>query len=549
METISKAYGYARVSSEKQKEKGTSIQSQIELIRKYAKNNGLILVKEFVDEAESATTDLRPQFQEMISLCRDNPQKINTILVWKLSRFARNRIDSVVYKKLLSKQGIRVVSISEPIQDTPEGRILEGMIELIDGYYSEILAKESMRGLIQTAKQGYHTGGRPPYGYRLKSVQVGNTIKKVWEKHPKQAEAVKIVYKMHSEGFTYDQIIEKLTEEGYQPRHKRKWGKSSISEILRKNCYSGTHYFNTRRGKELGKRVHIREFKPKSEWIPVKVPQIVDEEIFKTVKEKMGRRKFKAPRRNTEQILSGLLKCGKCNQPYVIGDYYRGKYPYYRCSTKMKKGTKACDNRNLRGDKIGQIILTESTEIIFSEENLGKYQELVDESVKDERKEIEALLVSLSKEQDEIAKKKAVYYKGIESGKLEMDLVAERLKELKAEEERVSKKKIDVEERFFEIPDTEQYSFTKKEYQALKNSLKALVDEATPQQKRIFLSKFINHITVHPDKLTIEYHPPTFRNKKSPGLVGQELFVNAVATPTRHLKNYEKLKLKIILRI
>jgi DNA invertase Pin-like site-specific DNA recombinase len=87
-----------------------------------------------LDEAESATTDNRPEFQDMIRQCRDNSQGVDCVLVWKLSRFARNRIDSVVYKKLLSKQGIRVISVSEPIEDSPEGRILEGMIELIDSY-------------------------------------------------------------------------------------------------------------------------------------------------------------------------------------------------------------------------------------------------------------------------------------------------------------------------------------------------------------------------------------------------------------------------------
>lgn len=122
---IRKAYAYARVSSESQAERGTSIPSQLELIRSHAETQGIRIVKEYVDEAESATTDQRPHFQEMISKCRDNVDGIEAILVWKLSRFARNRIDSVVYKKLLSKQGIRVISISEPIDDTLKAESLK----------------------------------------------------------------------------------------------------------------------------------------------------------------------------------------------------------------------------------------------------------------------------------------------------------------------------------------------------------------------------------------------------------------------------------------
>ena len=529
----SKAYAYARVSSEAQAEKGTSIQSQLELMRNYAKQNGITILKEFVDEAESATTDRRPEFQEMVSLCRDNVQGVDAILVWKLSRFARNRIDSVVYKKLLSKQGIRVISVSEPIEDSPEGRILEGMIELIDSYYSEILAKESMRGLKQTAQQGYHTGGRPPYGYRLKTVTVGNAVKKVWEVEPKEAEAVRLIYKMHAEGSSYDDIIRKLAEKGYKPRERRDWGKSSIFEVLKKPCYSGTHYFNTRKRKELGKRVHLRDEKDRSEWIEMKVPRIVEDDVFGVVKAKIGQRKFKSVRKATNQILSGLLVCGKCGQPYVIGNYYRGKYPYYRCSTKMKKGLAECDNRNLRGDGIDLAVLAQVLEIVFSKHNLEKYAGLLEESVKEEREELKALVEGLNREKDQLNKKKSVYYEGLESGKLEMSLVGDRLKQLSKQEEDLNVRLSDAEQRLSELPSPEQYKLSKKEYKSLKQELNDLITDSPAQQKRLFLNKLVKNITVYPDRLTVEYHPPIISNKKTPTGDGEGFLVTSVASPTR----------------
>ena len=526
----SKAYAYARVSSEHQAEKGTSIQSQLELMRKHASQNNITILKEFIDEAESATTDLRPQFQEMIGLSRDNPQGIESILVWKLSRFARNRIDSVVYKKLLSKQGVRVISVSEPIDDSPEGRMLEGIIEVMDGYYSEILSKETMRGLKQAAKQGYHTGGKPPYGYKLKGVNVGNITKKVWEIHEKEAEAVRLVFGMHSKGHTYKDIIIELDKNNHSPRKTKRWGNSTIYEILRKPCYSGTHYFNTRKRKELGKRVHLRDAKDKSEWIPIKVPRIVDQKTFEAVKAKLGKRKFKAPRRSTTQILSGLLVCGKCQQPYVIGDYYRRKYPYYRCSTKMKQGTSVCDNRNLRGDQIEVLILKEIRKKVFSETNLKKYKQIIEQSVKDEKKELQHLVSRLSKEDKEIEAKKKVYYDGLETGKLELNLVNERLEELKAQGERISIQRHEAEKRLTELPQPEDYKITKKEYVKLQKSLTQLIEQASAHHKRQFLSKFINTITVYPDKIVVEYIPP--RIKKGPSQKDSDLSVIPLASPT-----------------
>ena len=82
-----------------------------------------------MDEAESGRTDRRPAFREMITLAKAKHPPFETILVWKLNRFARNRLDSITYKKLLRDRGIKVISINEPLQDTPSGHLLEGIIE------------------------------------------------------------------------------------------------------------------------------------------------------------------------------------------------------------------------------------------------------------------------------------------------------------------------------------------------------------------------------------------------------------------------------------
>src|SRR4030042_30479 len=104
---------YARVSSEKQ-DVDLSISAQLKSLREYATRNGHEVVKEYVDEAESGKTTARPAFREMISAARRSQKQFNLILVWKYSRFARSREDSVVFKAMLKKYGIRVISISEP---------------------------------------------------------------------------------------------------------------------------------------------------------------------------------------------------------------------------------------------------------------------------------------------------------------------------------------------------------------------------------------------------------------------------------------------------
>ena len=106
---------YARVSSERQ-DVDLSISAQLKALRDYASRNGHTLVKEYVDEAESGRSIDRPGFKQMIAAARQKPIQFEAILVWKLSRFARNREDSIIYKSLLRKQGVQVISINEPVK-------------------------------------------------------------------------------------------------------------------------------------------------------------------------------------------------------------------------------------------------------------------------------------------------------------------------------------------------------------------------------------------------------------------------------------------------
>ena len=155
---------YARVSSDRQ-DIDLSISAQLKALRQYASRDIHTVVKEYIDEAESGRSIDRPGFKQMIVAARQKPVPFEAILVWKLSRFARNREDSIIYKSLLRKQGIQVISINEPVEDTPSGRLLEGIIEVIDEFYSANLSQDVLRGMRENAGRGFCNGGRAPYGY------------------------------------------------------------------------------------------------------------------------------------------------------------------------------------------------------------------------------------------------------------------------------------------------------------------------------------------------------------------------------------------------
>ena len=123
---------YARYSSDNQREE--SIEGQLRECQAFAKKNDITLLEPYIDRALSAKTDHRPNFLKMI---KDSAaKKFDVVIVWKLDRFSRNRVDSAHYKYILRKNGVKVISATESISEGSEGILLESVLEGIAEYYS-----------------------------------------------------------------------------------------------------------------------------------------------------------------------------------------------------------------------------------------------------------------------------------------------------------------------------------------------------------------------------------------------------------------------------
>lgn len=154
---------YARYSSERQNEQ--SIEGQLRVINQFAEKEGYTIIDTYIDRAMTGRNDDRPSFQKMIS---DSSNKaFQYVLVYKLDRFSKNRYDSAVYKKKLRDNGIKVVLATENISDSPEGIILESILEGYSEYYSKELAQKIVRGNYESRAKGKFTGGPIIYGYRI----------------------------------------------------------------------------------------------------------------------------------------------------------------------------------------------------------------------------------------------------------------------------------------------------------------------------------------------------------------------------------------------
>ena len=167
----------------------------------------------------------------MIALAKTKHPPSATILVWKLNRFSRSRADSITYKTLLRNNGIEVISISEPVDDSPTGRLLEGVIESIDEFYSENLGQDIRRGMRENASRGFFNGSRPPYGFRKIKVSDSDRERNKLEPEPEDSVAVQTVrrmFDMASRDIGCKEIAKTLNREGFRTAMTNKMAKCYI---------------------------------------------------------------------------------------------------------------------------------------------------------------------------------------------------------------------------------------------------------------------------------------------------------------------------------
>ena len=234
---MKRAAAYIRVSTEEQTE--YSPDAQLSEIRRWAAREGFCILEEFIyldDGISGKNTAKRNAFQRMIADARAKPRPFDAILLWKFSRFARNREDSVVYKSMLRRElGIDVISVSEPLGDDKMGVLFEAMIEAMDEYYSINLAEEVIRGMSEKARRG-EPQCTPPYGYRM--------CHNLLVPRVPEADTVKWIFYQFAEGASYNEIARKLNGLGLRTSRGNPFESRAVSYILHNPVYIGILRWN-----------------------------------------------------------------------------------------------------------------------------------------------------------------------------------------------------------------------------------------------------------------------------------------------------------------
>lgn len=369
---------YARFSSDNQREE--SITAQIRAGREYCKRKNYTIIKEYTDEAFSARTDNRPSFQQMMSDAKKG--LFNIIVFHKIDRNARDEYDYYRYKAQLKRLGISLEYVTQNIDDSPEGNMMESMLVGMAAYYSRNLSVEVKKGMRENAYQAKHNGGKPPLGYDVDPITKKLVINET------EAEIVRLIFKRRASGTQYGKIIEELNSLGYKTKSGNSFGKNSLHDIFKNKKYIGTYIFGRVTGGHSETRNNHSNSETKIE-VPNAIPAIVSEDIFAQVQSRMSADKQTPGAARAKEIyaLSGLVYC-ECGAK-MVGSRVTSRgntYSYYRCD-KQQRTLNNCGTGRIKKSELEQMVLDKIETEILSPKAIPHLTELINKSISDLTKE------------------------------------------------------------------------------------------------------------------------------------------------------------------
>lgn len=492
---IENAVVYARYSSHSQGEQ--SIEGQLAKAHEFAASHGYNIIHEYIDRAQSGRTDNRAEFQQML---KDTAKKNFTVIIcWKVDRFGRNREEIAVNKIKCKKNGVRVEYVAENIPNTPEGVILESVMEGLAEYYSLQLSQNIKRGQMMSMEKCQSIGKRP-LGYAVDE-------QKRFIIDPETAPIVRMIFDLYAKGHTAPEVAKILNEKGLRTRSGHLFKTNTILTILRNERYTGVYIMGDYR-------------------VEGGVPQIISRELFDQVKELMAKNR-RAPANKwtrADYILTDKLFCGHCGSPMVgeCGTSQNGtRYNYYKCTHRKKGGD--CTKKPVPKEWLEDFVLNAVTKMLYDDElmeyiahntwkfyndtqeddsNLKRYQK--------ELRELETGMFNLM----------AVLKSGVSSPTIvqeiqNMDAQKRELQQSIAEEEALKKTRLT----------EEQILFFLLKFRDL--------DISTREGQRKLIQTFVNSIFLYDDEIiiTFNYTKSASKNNK----VTLNMVETSKSSPTNHI--------------
>ena len=505
---------YARVSSDRQ-DIQNSIAAQNDECTRYAKDNNMVIVATYTDEAASGRISSRAGFQQMISDATGPDARFRTILVWKLSRFSRDLFDSVTYQAILEQRGVQLVSITEPIDASPAGKMIRGMIQTINAFYSDTLSEDVRRGLRKLIRRKFYPHNRAPYGLKLVKVkdEGDSTAHSRLEPNPPYSKIVRRIFLDATAGQSDTDIRNGLHADGIpSPKGKEWWPASTIDTILNKIIYAGYIEWGV---------------SSKSGDEPLVIPDchegIVTPEEYELAQKSRASRTAKAthPRQaGSEHMLSDLLRCKKCHGTLQVRPTRYPHLDYYVCKTRRHNTIEVCDCPNLSNQDFEPLFLKAVTKDILSPSNMEAIIGAISDELKVPYDEQTARLELLDKEIINVEQQQARVMTAYEIGAYTVENYSNRIAPLREREAGLREKRSEVAK---DLDRDAAIVASPQAVIAFAKDVSRLIRHSSPKETRQILKSFIRCVWIQPGKATIVYRVPLPGDGPNPGSTRREL--------------------------
>lgn len=423
---MDRAVIYARFSSDMQREE--SIDAQVRACKEYCKRKGYIVVNVYSDEAKSGRSILeRTAYNQMLADAISD--SFDVIIFHKIDRNSRNEYNYYTFKDKLEKLGIRYEYAVQPIDQSPEGQMMESMLVGMAAYYSRNLSKETKKGLNENAYKALFNGGIAPYGYKI--------VDQHYVIDEAEAQAIRLIFSMYINGCGYGDICAALNEKGYKTRNGKVFGKNSIYDILGNEKYIGTYTFNKIPRSKTKRNNHTMARPEDFISIVDAIPAIISKGDFEVVQNKRAhnRRRKAAYTAKDEYLLSGRVYCGYCGSAMCGHRLHPRKdvyYNYYSCSKKERIPGAKCQQKMVRREILENWVLQILDREVFSDEGSKRFAQNIVSSFNESNKEAAKERAALSSRKAGAEKKLDNLYRMFESG-IADEYDRKRLQEVKEE--------------------------------------------------------------------------------------------------------------------
>ncbi len=414
---------------------------------------------------------MRPDFQRML---RDSERKAwQIVLVYKLDRFSRNKYENTIHKHTLKENGVKLVSAMENIPDTPEGIILESLLEGMNQYYSAELAQKINRGIKESWIKGNATGGVSGYGY--------NIVDKKYIIDESEAEIVRDIFTKYAQGFQAVSIAKDLAERGIRRKDGKPIDTKYLYRILHNQKYTG--------------RVEHRGTVYENI-----VPRIIPDELWMRVKAINDENKIAPCRKKEtlEYILTGKLVCSCCKRRMrgESGTSHTGEiHYYYMCATRRRKLAE-CHTKPVQKQYLEDLVINYTSQIVKDNESIHwiaqEMYEVHQKMVKDD-----TMLKSLTQQRADALKASQNLIKAIEQG-----IITEQTRSRLVELER------QIQQLDFDIDKEKQKNYNYLTVEEIEDFLRKQVLE-NPEDIKIrkaIINMFIREVILYDDHILITYN-------------------------------------------